>query len=78
MTTTWINVKDRLPEKNVEVLIAFAGQCALAATGQYTGYSRDVEGWSYPAENFGGAYDGTDPVVTHWMPLPEVPTGDHP
>lgn len=69
----WIPVAERLPDKNTEVLIAFAGQCSIPATGQYTGGAFDSHGWCYPAENRGSSNDGEDPVVTHWMALPEVP-----
>lgn len=73
----WIAVTDRLPETCVEVLVAFAGQCALPSTGQYTGSAnRDMGGWCYPAENNGTGDDGSDPVVTHWMPLPDVPDAE--
>ncbi len=68
----WISVKDQLPEKFVEVLIAFDG-LSIASTGQYTASQHDTGGWCYPHENNGACDDGTDPVVTHWMPLPEVP-----
>ena len=71
----WISVKDQLPEKFVEVLVAFDG-LSIASTGQYTASPLDVGGWCYPHENRGACDDGTDPVVTHWMPLPEVPTID--
>ena len=70
----WISVDDRLPEKFIEVLICFAGQSTLCATGQYTDNHRhDVAGWCYPAENRGCTDSGDDPVVTHWMPLPPPP-----
>ena len=70
----WISVDDRLPEKFIEVLICFAGQSTLCATGQYTDNHRhDVAGWCYPAENRGCTDSGDDPVVTHWMPLPLPP-----
>ncbi len=69
----WVSVRDRLPAKHTEVLICFAGQNTLCSTGQYTGSPYDTEGWCYPAENGGMRDDGEDPVVTHWMPLPEVP-----
>jgi len=69
----WVSVTERLPEKNTEVLIAFAGQNTLCSTGQYTGSSNDVHGWCYPWENRGATDSGDDPVVTHWMPLPTVP-----
>ena len=64
----WVSVKDRLPEKNTEVLIFFKDG-GLAATGQYTGSHLDHEGWCYPAENV----DDDPPTVSHWMPLPEPP-----
>jgi hypothetical protein len=69
----WVSVDERLPEKFTEVLIAFAGQIAIAATGQYTASVHDKHGWSYPSENNGTCDDGSDPIVTHWMPLPDAP-----
>lgn len=68
----WISVRDRLPPKFEEVLVAFEG-ISLASTGQYTDNARDKHGWCYPAENYGTCDDGSDPVVTHWMPLPTAP-----
>lgn len=69
----WISVKDRLPQKFTEVLVCFAGH-PIPSTGQYTGNQRDMNGWCYPVENNGTNDDGTDPTVTHWMPLPEPPS----
>jgi hypothetical protein len=69
----WVPVTERLPEKFTEVLVAFAGQITIPATGQWTGNPHDHNGWCYPVENNGICDDGSDPVVTHWMPLPEVP-----
>ena len=70
----WISVDDSLPPKFTEVLVAFAGQNTLASTGQWTdNHKHDVRGWCYPAENRGCTDGGDDPVVTHWMPLPDVP-----
>lgn len=69
----WVPVTERLPEKNIEVLICFAGQNTLASTGQYTGSDKDVKGWCYPWENRAATDTGDDPVVTHWMPLPPPP-----
>lgn len=70
----WIPVTERLPERYIEVLVCFAGQMSLASTGQFTGDPHDIQGWCYPSENLGCTDSGADPVVTHWMPLPEVPT----
>jgi hypothetical protein len=69
----WVPVTERLPAKNTEVLICFAGQNTLCSTGQYTGRKHDVQGWCYPWENRGATDNGEDPVVTHWMLLPDVP-----
>jgi hypothetical protein len=70
-----ISVDDELPPKNQEVFICFAGQNTLWSTGQYTGRATDVNGWCYPAENRGMTDDGSDPVVTHWLPMFDVPAG---
>ena len=74
----WISVKDRLPEKNTEVLICFA-ELSIPSTGHYTASALDHEGWCYPQENrlWPGEHpdfeDGGSPTVTHWMPLPAAP-----
>ena len=74
----WVSVKDRLPEKNTEVLICFA-ELAIPSTGRYTASALDHEGWCYPQENhiWPGEHpdfeDGGSPTVTHWMPLPAAP-----
>lgn len=65
----WIDVNDRKPEKNVEVLLAFR-DTPLLATGQYTASDQDTWGWCFPKEN---DPDECGPV-THWQPLPEHPT----
>lgn len=69
----WTFVKDALPPKNTEVLVAFDG-IDLPSTGQYTGSVYDRNGWCYPSENYGTADDYSDPVVIAWMPLPAAPT----
>lgn len=74
----WVSVEDRLPPKNTEVLICFDGQNTLVSTGQYTESKHDVNGWCYPSENRGATDEGEDPVVTHWMPAPLLPSEDAP
>lgn len=65
----WVRVEDRMPEKNVEVLIAFR-DTPLPATGQYTASPHDTWGWCFPKEN---DPEETGPVIA-WMPLPEHPS----
>jgi hypothetical protein len=62
----WISVEERLPEPNIEVLVAFADD-TVAGTSQWCRVkSPDIMGWLGPAENKGK-------VITHWMPLPPNP-----
>jgi len=70
----WISVSQSLPEKNVEVLVMLSAG-SIPSTGQYTGnpHDQDPAGWCYPGENCGTCDDGSNPVVTHWMPLPPAP-----
>lgn len=65
----WVKVCERLPEKNVEVLIAFR-DVSLPATGQYTASPHDTWGWCFPGEN---DPEDTGPVIA-WQPLPAHPT----
>jgi hypothetical protein len=77
--TQWVDVNERKPEKFEEVLIAFAGQFSIAATGQYTASPHDHGGWCYPAENHGANDAGEGwPTVTHWQRLPVVPEAPKP
>ena len=75
----WVSVEERLPAKNTEVLICFA-ESPLPSTGQYTGHAEDPAGWCYPKESYlwpGESEklpDGGAPTVTHWMPIPPLPT----
>jgi hypothetical protein len=75
----WVSVEERLPAKNTEVLICFA-ESPLPSTGQYTGHAADPAGWCYPKESYlwpGESEklpDGGAPTVTHWMPIPPLPT----
>lgn len=67
----WIPVSERLPEKFVEVIVAFK-ETSLPSTGQYTASEHDHDGWCFPSEN----RDWSTlewPTVTHWMPLPDHP-----
>ena len=78
----WISVEDRLPRDEQAVLVIAHGWCERLV---YVGSHKRVEaqkswltgitnkssewllwGWSYLKE----------PMVTHWMPLPEPPKGE--
>lgn len=76
----WIPVTERLPEKDIEVLVfaegkidGFLGDTAIAISKRYdfkifTDYE-GVEVWQPPWQYF-----LTDYEITHWMPLPSAPT----
>lgn len=77
--TGWISVKDRLPEHGKQVLLIAYGwsdttiylgrlEHMSSETSWLTGFTSKesewcLQGWSYLKE----------PLVTHWMPLPEPP-----
>lgn len=61
----WIKVSDRLPEKNITVMI-YEPHCRESSGYGYTVFSGD------PTRLLGRKSDGTL-WITHWMPLPEPP-----
>ena len=75
----WIPATERLPEKDIEVLVfaegkieGFFGDTVIAISKRYdfrifTG-SEGVEMWQSPWQYF-----LTDYEITHWMPLPSAP-----
>ena len=78
--TEWISVKDRLPDDEQEVLvIAHGWDGRLVYVGSHkrveaqkswlTGITSESSEWSL----WGWSYL-KEPIVTHWMPLPEPPT----
>ena len=70
----WISVRDKLPDQSGEVLVIVSGNpqknitlnCAyeLAEYDPYDGWIMEM--WP----------EWEDAVVTHWMPLPEMPKGE--
>lgn len=71
--TSWISVKDRMPESGEEVIVF--------AIGKYDGFIGDTvyamsmildrpsgKSWAVPWQYFDVDYE-----ITHWMPLPEPP-----
>ena len=76
----WISAKDRLPEKNVNVLIhAYVvgiGSKKVWKKNYYVAYVYSSEEWVIDCECVGGeswAIDRIEIEITHWMPLPEPP-----
>ena len=77
--TKWISVKERLPEPNTDVLLIAHGWKERSV---YIGRLKKVEStksWLTGLTNkesdwtiFGFSYL-VEPIVTHWMPLPEPP-----
>ena len=62
----WISVKDRLPEPFDQVIICRPSKGAPRVEAG----SLDVNGWWR-------VYGTRTKSVTHWMPLPDPPKGDH-
>ena len=60
----WINVKDRLPDKDCLALVSDGQHITLADWTQ-------AEGWMTSRED--GAFDITNDTITYWMLLPEPP-----
>lgn len=81
LKSKWINVKDRLPDKNMKCLC-----CVLARSTpyiyilEYTTNLYKVDKYDFPNKKHGGFCDFDlewgfiqYEKVTHWMPLPEPP-----
>ncbi len=62
----WISVKDKLPKTFEPVIICRTSKGAPRAEAG----SLDVNGWWR-------VYGTRTKSVTHWMPLPDPPKGDH-
>lgn len=64
----WISVKDRLPEKDIRVLVWMKDN--------EEGYTQmDTDRWSCTMEQ-GYHWIRWGKSVTHWMPMPEPPKGE--
>ena len=63
----WINVKDKLPKPNIEVLVYLKDKCYNITTLDY--FSEHPEGRiGYWTDS-----DGHKIEVIYWMPLPKPP-----
>lgn len=61
----WISVKDRMPDKDQEVLVLMDGEIIRVMSYRYDG---DGMSWE---DDYG--YFNSDDRVSHWMSLPEPP-----
>ena len=66
MEMTWISIKDRLPERNKEVLL-YCTWHSCDSSHIYIGY-KTAKKWK-----FSKTEKLTGWIVTHWMPLPDKP-----
>ena len=66
----WISVKDRLPEKNKDVLIfTELGKMAVAF------YEGGIYWYLYAGDDGEGGYEPSGEKITHWAQLPKPPEG---
>ena len=86
--SSWISVKERMPEKGEKVLLYIPEREGCKQHGMYLGAAGEVEedpkgehnllGRPTPGSNWrisGWSYF-EEPIVTHWMPLPDAPEVD--
>ena len=64
----WIDVKIELPEKNVSVLL-------FTDSGVIEGHIDDKNIWSFICLDYHGCgcCGGNADIITHWMPLTNLP-----
>jgi hypothetical protein len=71
--TGWISVKDRLPDTESSILVAFKWFDKPIEVRQMTYYSEDHWHRSDMFVSPEGAFHRLE-TITHWMPLPKPPT----
>ena len=67
----WVNVKDRLPEENKDVLVFT--ELGKMAIGFYGG--NNIYWYLYVGDNSEGGYELNGEKITHWAQLPKPPEG---
>lgn len=84
----WISVKERMPSKGEKVLLYIPEREGCKQHGMYLGEVEKVEAdpkgehnlWGLPTPGSNWSIDGwsyfEEPIVTHWMPLPDAPEVD--
>ena len=72
----WIPVKDKLPPHNHDVLVYRPDMAMKILVDNYYGYYGEDdaewhEGWAKYGKDI-----HNNPLITHWMPLPQPPKGE--
>ena len=65
----WISVKDRLPEPEIRVLVAYGSEAEIAWIDKI----KSDQKWEVDYHSCGCCASFVSRLVTHWMPLPELP-----
>ena len=69
----WISVKDRLPEDRGYYLVAYRDKYNESISVAYDAYVKCSFGEWWEGEF---THDISERMVTHWMPLPQLPKGE--
>ena len=72
----WISVKDKLPPHNHDVLVYRPDMAMKILVDNYYGYYGEDdaewhEGWAKYGKDI-----HNNPLITHWMPMPQPPKGE--
>ena len=84
----WISVKEKMPAKGEKVLLYIPEREGCKQHGMYLGKVEKVEAdpkgehnfWGMPTPGSNWIINGwsyfEEPIVTHWMPIPDAPEVD--
>ena len=72
----WIPVTERLPPYNHDVLVYRPNMAMKIIVDSYNGYYGEDDGEWYEGWVKYGKDIHNNPIITHWMPLPELPKGE--
>ena len=72
----WISVKDKLPPYNHDVLVYRPNMAMKIVVDSYDGYYGEDDGEWYEGWAKYGKDIHNNPLITHWMPMPELPKGE--
>ena len=72
----WISVEDKLPPYNHDVLVYRPDMAMKIVVDSYDGYYGEDDGEWYEGWAKYGKDIHNNPLITHWMPLPQPPKGE--